>query len=949
MKKQHSSIQVLAIGLSLLFGSLGTTVWAQPSLSAFPAKSGVAAVGPCSVYPVDLKTEYRIHPLGIDTPHPRFSWKLRPTDPMAHGQRQTAWQIAVAESEADLRAGRGWISPWVRSDQSHLVPYSGPALQSATRYFWRVRVKDEQGRISRWSEPTWFVTGILHSNEWTAQWIGTGVEFKERSGRSPQDNDIPDPWLRKDVILPSKPVRAYFHVASIGYHELYVNGRKVGDGVLNPCTTDHVHRARYLTYDIAPYLHAGKNTIGLWLGFSWSIYPSYRTPDKPAAPIVLAQGDVICADGSQIRVQTDGTWRWHPSPNTTLGTWRFRNFGGELYDARKEIPNWAQPDCDLRDWKPVRVYHPHLVLSAQQVQVNRPVVELRPVKIEKRGPDTWRVDFGRNFAGWIRVELTGQPGDRIDFYFSERENQEMTHRLHSACIIGPSGRAVFQNRFNYGVGQWVTIKGLRSPLKPEQIRGWLVRTDYDRTGWFRCSDPLLNRIYDTVLWTYQNLSLGGYVVDCPQRERMGYGGDGHATIEPGLDNFDTGALYTKWAEDWRDVQARPSESSEELKRRGAATKLVPGNLPYTAPTYWGGGGPAWSGFCVTLPWEMYRRHADRRLLEQMLPTIEAWLNYLETRAKDNLLQYQGERWFISDWLWPGARGINSGTRETLFFNNCYWVYNLLTAARIAEAVGRDDLAAKWRKRAEEVRKAIHREFYHDDPPSYVNNFQAYLSIALLTGIPPESIRPKIEKALEKEILQVRKGHFWGGITGGYFILKYLTTAGRNDLIYTMASKTDYPSWGDMLAKGATTFWEDWEGRLSRCHSSYLHIGLWFLQGLAGIQPGQDDRGFQTLELRPGWWPGCPIHWVRAAEETPWGRVQVAWRQKGSHLVMDVTIPPNMEATLFPPPGVVGPAQFDGKSAEQAEGVPPLPAEKNQPIRYHLTAGMYHIEFPINHE
>jgi len=84
----------------------------------------------------------------------------------------------------------------------------------------------------------------------------------------------------------------------------------------------------------------------------------------------------------------------------------------------------------------------------------------------------------------------------------------MTHRLHSAYIIGPSGKGQFRNRFNYGVGRWITIQGLGYKPSTEQIRAWLVRTDYERSGRFKCDNDLLNRIYETALWTFENLSWG---------------------------------------------------------------------------------------------------------------------------------------------------------------------------------------------------------------------------------------------------------------------------------------------------------------------------------------------------------------------------------------------------------------------------------------------------------
>ncbi|MCB1126157.1 MAG: alpha-L-rhamnosidase, partial [Verrucomicrobiae bacterium] len=497
----------------------------------------------------------------------------------------------------------------------------------------------------------------------------------------------------------------------------------------------------------------------------------------------------------------------------------------------------------------------------------------------------------------------GQPGDRIELKFSERREQPMTHRLHSAYVIGPDGKGTFRNRFNYSVGRWIQVEGLREKPQLKDFRGWLARTDYARTTEFACSDPLLNRIYETTLWTFENLSLGGYVVDCAQRERMGYGGDAHATTPTGLDNYALGAFYTKWAQDWRDVQGKPAAwgVGKQAGELGSGSGVEAGNLPYTAPTYWGGGGPGWSGICVTLPWEFARRTGDRRLLEQMLPTIEAWLAFLETKSKDDMLVRWGGQWdFLGDWLWPGAEGVNGDTRETLFFNNCYWIYNLQTAAKIARALDNHGLAAKWTDRAETVRAAVHREFFNPADASYVNGFQAYLSIALLVGLPPEEVRPAVRQRLEDEIRVKRDGHFWGGITGGAFIVKHLIEAGRNDLMCLMARQQNYPGRGDMLARGATTIWEDWEGRQSLSHSSYLHIGSWFVEGLAGIQPGDDADGFRTFHLRPACDGSVPLSYARCRQNTPYGYIFSGWKRDGDRVELAIMVPPNTSATLEVP-------------------------------------------------
>lgn len=871
------------------------------------------------------RCEYLENPLGLDVEVPRLSWKLVATDSIGWGQKQTARRILVASSEALLAKNKGdlWDSGVVKTNESQLVNYGGKTLKSGQVCHWKVRVKDENGVWSEWSRPAFWTVGLLSQSDWTASWIGNGEQFQRKPGQ--MDNTLPDPWLRKKFELPFAPSKAFISVASIGYHELYVNGRKVDDTVLAPCVSDHNHRARYVTYDIGRFLQKGSNAVGLWLGYSWSIYSQYKPEGAPRSPIVIAQADIFSAEGQTLRLATDASWKTKPSANTTIGVWDFTNFGGESFDASKNIPDWNSVAIDDSNWKSVAVFRPKLTLSAQKVEPNRLVREIRPVSIAEPSPGVYRVDMGVNFTGWIEFDLTGKSGDRIEIKFSERKEEAITHRHHSVYIMGSEGKGTFRNHFNYSVGRWIQIEGAGKKPQLSDVRGWLARTDYRRTTQFSCSNPLLNQIYETALYTWENLSLGGYSVDCAQRERMGYGGDAHATTETALDNFSLGAFYTKWSEDWRDVQK------------------ADGDLPYTAPTYWGGGGPSWSGYCVTLPWEIYSRYGDRRILEVNFPTIQHWLAFLETKSTNNLLVRWGGEWdFLGDWLWPGAEGVNGNTRETLFLNNTYWVFNLQTAAKIAGVLGHKDIAEQYRQRSQVISQAIHREFFRPEANAYVNGFQVYESVALLTGLPQGDLRKAVWKSLEDEILVTRKGHFFGGITGGFFIIKNLIESNRPDLMFEMVTKEDYPGWGYMLRNGATTLWEDWEGKLSLCHSSYLHVGAWFVEGLAGIRPGSDGSGYQHFELHPGIMQGKPLDWVQSSFDSPYGLIESKWKKSGEKMELEISVPPNTQATAYIPTKKGSSIRFVSGSAGKAPGFKPFRSEANASV-IELVPGKYKIE------
>ncbi|MEN6589092.1 MAG: alpha-L-rhamnosidase N-terminal domain-containing protein, partial [Proteiniphilum sp.] len=337
-----------AIALVILLSSGALSARSESSITPSQQLKG-------SITPFQLTCEYLTNPTGLDIPHPRFSWKLTATDKTAFGQKQTAYRILVSSSKVSgskvsgskvssnkvssskvnsnkvssskvssstetLNRNKGdmWDSGWIPSDDMQLIKYDGKPLQSDQTYYWTVAVKDEKGNESVYAKTAEWSTGLFSQDEWTAKWIGTDEVYNPAEG----SNKMQDPWFRKTFDLKEKPTKATLFVASVGYHEVYVNGQKIGDHVLAPAVTDHTKRARYIAYDIAPALNRGKNVIALWLGTSWSIFAPYATPDKPRTPIVIAQADLYDREGEKmIRIGTDESWKTHPSPNKLIGNW----------------------------------------------------------------------------------------------------------------------------------------------------------------------------------------------------------------------------------------------------------------------------------------------------------------------------------------------------------------------------------------------------------------------------------------------------------------------------------------------------------------------------------------------------------------------------------------------------------------------------------------------------
>ncbi len=850
-----------------------------------------AAPAASPLRPVRLTCEYLTNPLGIDTLRPRLTWTIESSRPERRGARQSAYRILVAASSAALSAGKGdlWDSGIVRSNRSAFVPYAGRPLTSRRQAYWKVRIWDEAGRPSAWSAPAKWSMGLLKRDHWAADWIGPGP-MPAGPGRNA-------PLLRRTFDLPAKPVRAEMTVGSLGFHELWINGRRVGDAVLSPSISEMGKRVRAVTYDVAAYLHAGRNTVGLWIASGWGGFNRFRQPHHP---LVIARLDAWTTKGKTTLV-TDAAWQCRASGVWAIG--RFPTHGGERVETPDAPPGWCAEATEAApDWAPVQVHDLRVTLSAEMIEPNLQVRLIRPVAVEAC-PGGWRIDMGVNFSGWLSIGLHGAPGGLATITVSERPADEVTYGQKNEAVIGPDGSGLFRNRFNYVAGRWITVKGIDRAPEQEDIHGWLVRTSYKRASGFRCSDELLNRIYDTTLHTFESLSISGYTVDCPHRERMGYGGDAHATMETALRNYGMGAFYTKWLQDWRDVQ-QPD-----------------GDLPYTAPTYNGGGGPAWSGICVTLPWALYRATGDTGALAANFPTMRRWLAFLESHTRANLLEKWGGAWdFLGDWVPPGRdQGANRvDDLSTLMFNNCYHVYTLRIAARIAALLGHAADARKYGARADACAAAIHARFYRPEERSYAAGGQLNLALPLLTGVTPASLRPGVEANLVREIETVKRGHIDTGIHGTYFLIQQLLAMGRDDLVCLMTRQTDYPSWGYMLKQGATTIWEQWDGVHSLLHSSFLSIGQWFMEGVAGIRPDPSRPGYAAFIVKPG--VTEQLEWAQGWYASIRGRIEVKWRRIGAGLRMEVLVPPNTEATICIPAAVGTAITESGVAAGKSPGV-----------------------------
>jgi alpha-L-rhamnosidase len=548
--------------------------------------SAVFAATRTTVRVDDLRCEYLADPQGVDAVQPRFSWKLVDSE-QSRGQKQSAWQIVVTAGD-----GNGsrvlWDSGKVESGESVNKAYAGGALRSNQAARWKVRVWDKDGISTHWSAEARFSMGLLDAAGWKGEWIG----HKEA-------DEVKHIWYRKNFDLETVPKQAFAHLCSIGYHELYVNGTRVDSSVLAPSVSNLQKRAFYVTYDIAPHLKAGDNVLAVWTGPGWARADgSYGKGVWKQDSIFKCQIDM----SGGISFHTDGTWKCHISNSENLGLWKGGGqgeYGGELVDARKYIDGWNKADFDDSHWASPSIHRKDVILSAHMHEPDRMLETLRPVSITE-GDGFFTYDMGRNFTGWIEFKLRdGKEGQVVKFTTANREGQIIEYNQESRYIHDASGTGTFRHRFNYNAGRWISVHGLGYKPELDDLKCYIISNDRARTGSFECSNPLFNQIYETDLRTYIANTVNGVTMDCPHRERYGYGEIALAcSWGCAIPHYESAAYYRKVAQDWFDVQ----------REDGFVNTIAP-------QIYRGAGGTLWSSAPVTMSWEYYKAYGDRRQLE----------------------------------------------------------------------------------------------------------------------------------------------------------------------------------------------------------------------------------------------------------------------------------------------------------------------------------------------
>ena len=708
-------------------------------------------------------------------------------------------------------------------------------------------------------------------------WAMKGLTDDVAAGLPPKDDDFAAVLLRKSFPVARPIARATLSVCGLGYCIAELNGLRVSAAELDPGFTVFDHRVLYTTHDITRHLREGSNVLSLTLGGGWfqvatpELFGFQQAPwTLPPRALVRLRMDF--ADGTSQVVASDGSWE------TGTGPIRFQCVrGGETIDL-------ARPE----QWGPALVVKaPAGRLQAQAHPAIGRHSEIPAAALSEPQPGIYQFKLAENTAGWPRLRVKGTRGQKITLRCAEdfEPNGVISRNLNSHTfgryqtdefVLPDDGIHILEPHFTYHGFQHVRVEGLRQKPRLEDLVGIRVHTLLEPAGSFECSDPLLNRIHEVCVRTYQD-NLHGIPTDCPQREKAGWMLDGYvAAGTVGMWNFRADTLYQKWLRDMADAQAPD----------GSVPSIVP------SPNWWGLLDPWWGGACAAVAWDLYERYGNEQVLREQFPAMRRFVDYMGARARGHLLDYS-----LGDWLEVGSNGPANRTPVEITSTMAYF-HCARIVGRTARLMGDDDAARRYLDLAEQVRTALNRKYFDTARHRYASDSQSASAMGLVLGIVPDSERPAVFAEFVRNIREDRKGHISTGIVGTRFVFEALHAGGRDDLAYEILTQPDFPGWVHMLKNGATTLWETWEGGSSRNHPALAVVDAWLYEAIGGITPEPGALAFERFTVAPQ--PLGGVTWARTAHNTARGLIECSWVMEKGQLTLRLKVPAGTRARVVLP-------------------------------------------------
>lgn len=731
-----------------------------------------------------------------------------------------------------------------------------------------------------------------------AAWIGDGRQLPAEDADFYRDQ--PAPLFRREFSTAGSVRKATLYITAAGYYRASLNGKRIGDRLLDPAWTDFSKRIYCAVYDVSDALRRGPNCLGVTLGNGfYNPLPlrmwgsrNLRKVLTVGNPAFIARLHIEYTDGTTQDVLSDTTWRWAAGPVLKNSVYL-----GEWYDARREVPGWDHPGLNATGWRPVSLADgPGGLLQKAFFPPIRIAATITPVSVTPAEGHVWIADMGITHTGLYRMHLRGEPGDTVTFRFGERLYADgslnpmttVAGQIKRAGVGGPGAPDIawqtdtyvfgddadiwYAPEFTFHTFRYMEISGLEYRPAPGDIQGRIIHTDLDQKNRFSCSADLVNDIQAACKRTFL-ANLIGVQSDCPAREKFGYGGDLNATSEAFMCNFDMQSFYRKTVYDWLDAMN---------------DSVFVDSAPYVGIRYCG---LSWESAFLITQYYLWLYYNDRGIVDKLYEKDLAWMDKAARLHPRGVVE-EG----LSDH--ESLQPVPVELTGTAHYLRCAEIM-----ARFAGMQGDRKNGKRFQALAERLRTILRERFWDRPVPGPINR-QTLFAVLLYHDIVPEQERESAVDSLLAAVHAAPAGHFITGIFGTKYILEALSAAGRGDAVFDIVNSTDFPGWGHMVDRGATTIWETWkesDNTFSNCHPMFGSVSGWFYRWLGGIRPDPDHPGFRRFYINPIIPAG--LSKMRCLYRSPYGEILSSWtRDERGRAVFEMQVPEGSTALVRIPAG-----------------------------------------------
>lgn len=874
-----------------------------------------------------LLCENQVDPMGMGVDQPRFTWIMQSAK---NGTMQSAYEIVVNQDSKLV-----WSSGKIVSDQSVLIDYKGAPLQSNSNYSWKVRVWDNDGKVSAWSKKGKFQTAFFQSTDWKAKWIGIGLE------EDPQFRPVQ--YFRRSFKLDKRVAQATAYVTAQGMYEAYINGKRVGDAYLTPGWTSYKKRLQYQVYDVTDLVSTGQNVAAAMVGNGWfrgtlgwvgngNIYGKELG--------LLMQLHIKYTDGTVDMVTTDENWK-----SSYGGVQTAEIYDGETIDHNKEQQGWNTTAFNENKWVPVRVLNTgfdHLVAT-----YNEPVKkqeEFKAVKLIITPKGERVLDFGQNLVGWVKLNVKGNKGDSVIIKHAEvldKFGNFYTENMRSAkttatYVLSGEGAEIFEPHFTFYGFRYIKLEGDVENIQPENCTAVTLYSAMPLSGTFTSSNALINQLQHNIQWGQRGNFLD-VPTDCPQRdERLGWTGDAQAFSRTAAFNFNVHNFFAKWL---RDVEADQLEN---------------GSVPFVVPNVLGqnsAGSAGWADAATIIPWNLYLAYGDKRILETQYNSMKKWVGFMESKSTNDLWN---TGFHFGDWLFYRPFDDNDGraaVTDKYLIAQCFYAHSTQLVINAAKVLGKTKDVDEYTNRLSRIKAAFLNE-YVTPSGRLVSGTQTAMVLALNFDMLPEGLREATANRLVENIKSYGM-HLSTGFLGTPYLTDVLTRFGKTDIAYQLLLQESFPSWLYPVKMGATTIWERWSGirpdstfepasMNSFNHYAYGAIGDWMYRRMAGIDNHDELAGYKKINIKP--YLGNGFYSASASLNTYYGTISNEWKISGNKFQMITEIPVNTKAVIYVPSNNI--LTINGRPTTEISGIAFIRTENGYSV-FEAGSGKYSFDATVN--